>query len=348
MRSEASCTCASPDALDWIRRVFHQCVSSNAQLLGFYLGLFTIGCWLTAQVPQFLINYKTRRARGLSPIFLTMWLVGDSFNLIGCIASGDQSPTQTYTATYFVLSDTVLLCQYAWYESSTRRRTRAEGGYDEALLTPSRDQRRDLSVSTSTSSSASASASSDEDEDGYAARRGGRGAARPLSPVGGFVVAVAGALAVTATVFTSANNALTSSTSSPLSFEMVRDALSSDDCAYNANPTWMRNFGRIVGYLSTVFYLGGRVAQIMKNRRRRTVEGLSLYMFALAVAANVSYGSSILCRSTTLKELKNAAPWLLGSFGTVALDATILMQFFVFEKRRVRQNENGAGDDDAL
>jgi hypothetical protein len=166
--------------------------------------------------------------------------------------------------------------------------------------------------------------------------------------VGGFVVAVAGALAVTATVFTSANNALTSSTSSPLSFEMVRDALSSDDCAYNANPTWMRNFGRIVGYLSTVFYLGGRVAQIMKNRRRRTVEGLSLYMFALAVAANVSYGSSILCRSTTLKELKNAAPWLLGSFGTVALDATILMQFFVFEKRRVRQNENGAGDDDAL
>ena len=108
---------------------------------------------------------------------------------------------------------------------------------------------------------------------------------------------------------------------------VLRSALQVDDCEYNGNPQWMQNFGRGVGYLATAFYLGGRFAQIAKNRCRRTTEGLSLTMFALAVTANLAYGTSVLCASKSTAAVMRAMPWLLGSFGTVVLDLTILASF---------------------
>jgi hypothetical protein len=84
--------------------------------------------------------------------------------------------------------------------------------------------------------------------------------------------------------------------------------------------------GQIIGWASTGFYLGSRVSQIVRNWRRRSVEGLSLAMFGCAIAANVTYGSSILLRTYTWKELRASSPWILGSLGTVSLDALIFCQ----------------------
>ncbi|ABO95795.1 predicted protein, partial [Ostreococcus lucimarinus CCE9901] len=260
--------------LDWIRVTFRECVSDDVQLAGFYLALVTIACWMSAQVPQLVLNYRAKSARGLSPYFLLQWLAGDSFNLIGCVLTGDQAPTQTYTAVYFVLSDLALLCQYTYYERDGAR--------------------------------ARASASDDEGS-----------VSGPMSPVGGFVLAGAAALALTTMTTNSAGEA---------SNGMLREAMNVTDCDYNANPAWMQSFGRGVGYLATCFYLGGRLAQIAKNRRRRSVEGLSLTMFALAITANVAYGTSVLCASHSRADVIRSLPWLLGSFGTVSLDATILAQ----------------------
>ena len=78
---------------------------------------------MSAQVPQLVLNYRAKSARGLSPYFLLQWLAGDSFNLIGCVLTGDQAPTQTYTAVYFVLSDLALLCPV--HVLRTRRRASA-------------------------------------------------------------------------------------------------------------------------------------------------------------------------------------------------------------------------------
>ena len=81
--------------------------------------------WMVAQVPQFVKNIKQQRADALSAWFLAEWLLvrsvcsstvrsvleqiiavdasvaalqGDTCNLIGCLMTGNQLPTVTYTA----------------------------------------------------------------------------------------------------------------------------------------------------------------------------------------------------------------------------------------------------------
>ena len=61
-------------------------------------------------------------------------------------------------------------------------------------------------------------------------------------------------------------------------------------CAVSNNPEWEVLLGRTVGYVSAVFYVGSRLSQIYKNNFRRSVEGLSMEMFATAATANTLYG----------------------------------------------------------
>ena len=81
-----------------------------------------------------------------------------------------------------------------------------------------------------------------------------------------------------------------------------------------------------MGWASSGFYLGSRVAQIWKNWQRGSAEGLSLAMFGCAIAANLTYGAGILCRAYSWAALLASAPWILGSLGTVALDVAIFLQ----------------------
>lgn len=301
------CTCSSPDALDWIRVTFRECVANDKQLAGFYLALLTVACWMCAQIPQFITNFKAKSARGLSPWFLTQWLAGDSFNLIGCLATGDQKPTQTYTAVYFVVSDLILIFQFLYYELPSRGTRDVSVGLDPLSMDS-------LTEALTDNFDGRNSDSEDESEAGSPWRT--RERVGGLSPVGGFVI----------------SSALASSSAAEPMLGFAQ--FSVDDCEYNGNPAWMQKFGRAMGYVATAFYLGGRVSQIAKNHRRGTVEGLSMHMFLLAIAANLAYGTSILCASDSSEKIVRALPWLFGSLGTVALDTTILAQSRWFEKQR--------------
>ncbi len=48
---------------------------SYRDLAGFILGMASIGCWLVAQLPQMISNYRTKSAEALSPYFLGEWLL---------------------------------------------------------------------------------------------------------------------------------------------------------------------------------------------------------------------------------------------------------------------------------
>jgi len=78
------------------------------------LGYISMGCWLGAQFPQVIENYKQQSSEGLSLPFLCNWLMGDFSNLIGCLLT-HQLPFQTYLATYFTIVDCSLLAQYYYY-----------------------------------------------------------------------------------------------------------------------------------------------------------------------------------------------------------------------------------------
>ena len=85
---------------------------TTADAVGFYFGLASIACWLVAQVPQFVQNFRLKSAEGLSPWFLAEWLMGDTFNLLGCLMTGDQLQTEVYTAVYFMCVDMLMIFQF--------------------------------------------------------------------------------------------------------------------------------------------------------------------------------------------------------------------------------------------
>uniref|UniRef100_A0A383VI65 Uncharacterized protein n=1 Tax=Tetradesmus obliquus TaxID=3088 RepID=A0A383VI65_TETOB len=111
-----------PGANAFIEKYFADCVYNLRDYIGFCLGITAILFWLVAQVPQYVRNYKTKSADALSPWFLASWLLGDTTNLLGCLLQGQQLPTTTYTAMYFVMADVFMMMQYIYYGALSRRR----------------------------------------------------------------------------------------------------------------------------------------------------------------------------------------------------------------------------------
>lgn len=81
-----------------------------------YLSTISTCCWIVALLPQQWNNYTTKSVHGLSPYLLVFWLLGDTFNLVGCVLT-NQLPFQTYLSCYFVFSDLILDIQFYYYHT---------------------------------------------------------------------------------------------------------------------------------------------------------------------------------------------------------------------------------------
>jgi uncharacterized protein with PQ loop repeat len=106
----ASCQCG-PNANLFVQEFFSDCIYTTWDLVAFWIGMSSILFWIIAQLPQFISNWKNQTAEALSPWFLFQWLAGDSFNLLGCLLTGDQLATQTFTAAYFIFADCIIISQ---------------------------------------------------------------------------------------------------------------------------------------------------------------------------------------------------------------------------------------------
>ena len=53
----------------------HRPLRSERDLVGFLLGMASIGFWMVAQIPQLVANYRSKRADALSAWFLAEWLL---------------------------------------------------------------------------------------------------------------------------------------------------------------------------------------------------------------------------------------------------------------------------------
>jgi len=115
--------------------------------------------------------------------------------------------------------------------------------------------------------------------------------------------------------------------------------------------------GRISAWICTTLYLTSRLPQIWKNFVRKSVEGLSMYLFIFAFLGNFFYVASILTSPNLgLPEaeasafIKESIPYLLGSGGTLMFDVTIVTQSFLYRpkvhgrgRRASRVNEEEEG-----
>jgi len=98
--------------------------------------------------------------------------------------------------------------------------------------------------------------------------------------------------------------------------------------------------GYAIGWLSAILYLSSRAPQIIKNKKRKSVEGLSILMFFFAVMGNLTYTTGILLYSTEYNYLIAKLPWLLGSAGTFVFDFTLIGQFFYYKKTKYQEIKN--------
>lgn len=316
------------------------CIYNARDLTGFLFGMSSIACWIVAQVPQFITNIKRQRADALSPWFLAEWLMGDTCNLIGCLMTGNQLATVTYTATYFIFADICLITQYIYFQTLQHRRERLlrlphqrlnpdDPLYRHAVRRPASAHEETDTILPSQQSSS---------------RRSSGKAPRVLACLAVMLVlqsqwplqqAVSLDRGWQGQVMGHSSNRhlLGIDTLAPASAKGSFQAMSNQ-----ARPDWVRTLGTGIGWSSSGFYLGSRLSQIWKNYSRHSAEGLSLAMFACAITANVCYGLGILIRAYSWDVIYSSAPWILGSLGTVSLDLVIFTQGIVYASRK-RDNQ---------
>ncbi|KAE9409623.1 hypothetical protein BT96DRAFT_962232 [Gymnopus androsaceus JB14] len=108
-----------------------------------------------------------------------------------------------------------------------------------------------------------------------------------------------------------------------------------------------RIIGRIFAWVCTTLYLTSRLPQIWKNFVRKSVEGLSMYLFIFAFLGNVFYVASILTSAEVFQPapassefIKESIPYILGSGGTLVFDLTIVIQSFVYRPKPHRRHRS--------
>jgi hypothetical protein len=118
-------------------------------------------------------------------------------------------------------------------------------------------------------------------------------------------------------------------------------------------------WGQISGYVCAILYLGSRVPQLLLNYRRKSTDGISMLFFLFACLGNLTYVLSILvykprcegkhgacadgeARAIYGKYIAVNFSWLLGSFGTLLLDACVFVQYFMY---RVEDEESDEEDE---
>ncbi|KAJ4346738.1 uncharacterized protein N0V89_010670 [Didymosphaeria variabile] len=351
-------------------------------------GSVSIACWIDDIVvfsPQIIENWRRNSAEGLSVVFITVWLLGDFFNIFGAVLQG-VLPTMIILAVYYTFADIVLLGQYFWYEgfrltdkvSSSEESSEEED--DEAtlpserspLLSPSLRDRHDPSNGFRTAPRIS-------DADG---RR--RSSAHSTNSFRERFLSVSG---THLSPVTPLHDDPTSAPHKPAhrpqtSPSTVQTVLFNIGiiilvCASGVFGWWLSTtrspattppptesspetlhfniWGQIFGYICAALYLGSRIPQLLLNYRRKSTEGISMLFFLFACIGNLTYVLSIVaykpvCRKPNhCKEGEALAiygryiavnlSWLLGSFGTLLLDAGVFIQYFLYRKEDESDSE---------
>ncbi|TKY62782.1 vacuolar amino acid transporter YPQ1 [Spatholobus suberectus] len=90
-------------------------LSSVRETASFLLGVISVIVWVVAEIPQILTNYRTKSTEGLSVTFLITWIIGDLFNLFGCLLEPATLPTQLYMAVLYSIITFALGSQTIYY-----------------------------------------------------------------------------------------------------------------------------------------------------------------------------------------------------------------------------------------
>lgn len=255
-------------------------------------------------MPQLVEQWRLQSAEGIAIGFITIWFLGDVFNLIGALWAG-LLPEVIFLAVWFCIADALMISSYVYYtrifpkhhhhhhrrKSSRSRHERAHGdGETLPLLEQQPPLRRRLSAMTDIAL--------DNDSTSLFTKY--------VLPIV-FVVS-AGCLGF----FLSGSKA-------------DKNPIDDTPISYGA---------QIMGYLSALLYLGARIPQIIQNHKRKSVHGLSLLFFLFSTLGNLTYAGQILFYRSDSQYIILNMSWLLGSLGTIFEDSFIFLQFYMYKDSR--------------
>lgn len=378
----ASCAEEEKSCVGWIEKYFKDCVCSLSSEISFGLGLISLICWGIAEIPQIITNFQTKSGHGVSLGLLLTWVIGDIFNLVGCLLEPLTLPTQFYTALLYTVTTVVLLFQTLYYDywlrwwKSKGFEPKLEALVEEEIrkpLNPKADDDPSKPIPTAASiraaspridlyyMSARSLASSGTPPYGSAylgtARSGPSGfplqdssSEDDASPSRGRRHRAGAKPKGILSSSVGCGTVVIGSTSLPFQSRAMMEKhveLAGRKILQEAGVRALVGspYGLLLGWIMAAIYMGGRLPQIYLNIKRGSVEGLNPLMFLFALIANATYVGSILVRSLEWERIKANAPWLLDAIVCVLLDLFIIIQFTYYKryKRTVRHDEDACG-----
>ncbi|KAK5775150.1 probable vacuolar amino acid transporter YPQ1 isoform X1 [Gossypium arboreum] len=376
-RSQAYCVKENKPCNVWVERYFKDCLCNLKDDLSFGFGLTSLVCWGVAEIPQIITNFKTKSSHGVSLLFLLTWVVGDVFNLVGCLLEPATLPTQFYTALLYTASTVVLVLQSIYYDYIYRwwkcRRIIADNMVE--------DEKKPLKPGKPGSGIPIPKASQKPNprrEYYYMSARSLAGSGTP--PIGTYMRAAksgpsameldSGSSSEDESAHVSSKKSATQPRPIPRSVANYGTFLAASINLPLGSRAWMEArsgftsrrllhsllqehsmihsaFGQWLGWLMAAIYMGGRIPQIWLNIKRGSVEGLNPLMFIFALIANATYVASILVRTSEWENIKPNMPWLLDAAVCVALDLFIILQYvyYSFFRETVNSDAEDYGDD---
>ncbi|CAK9322831.1 unnamed protein product [Citrullus colocynthis] len=100
---------------EWVKNNMKYCLCSARDGVSLTLGMISVISWGVAEIPQIITNYREKSSEGLSLAFLLTWILGDLFNVFGCILEPATLPTQYYMALLYTITTGILVTQTIYY-----------------------------------------------------------------------------------------------------------------------------------------------------------------------------------------------------------------------------------------
>lgn len=291
----------------------------DSQSVSGITGSISIACWIIVFAPQIYENFKRKSLEGLSLTFIVLWLAGDVFNVLGAVLQG-VLPTMIILAVYYTLADIVLLWQCLAYGDGKNpdlihlspANPLNEDVLETAMSNEKRHNRRrnqgntteDLESSTTSIDSSISKSSSSQ-----------------------FQSFLINTLMVTLVIASGVIGWY-------ISYIKESKHHSKHPGKHNPEELIFDPLAQIFGWLCAFFYLGSRIPQIVLNYERKSCDGISFMFFLFACLGNLTYVISILSIDMSWNYLWVNSSWLAGSLGTLGLDFTIFIQFFLYNENK--------------
>ncbi|XP_051149846.1 probable vacuolar amino acid transporter YPQ3 [Andrographis paniculata] len=362
LRSESVACPVDKQCWQWTLNYMGYCVCSQREKLSLVFGMIGVVSWGLAELPQIITSYKKKSSEGLSIFFLVAWIVGDIFNVLGCMLEPETLPTQYYTAVLYLLTALLLFIQSLYYRyiypklKFNRRlqesvehymdlnaeEVRIKGLQPDSSSLPSSEESYYLSVPMPAKSFPEIQKPTVECFPALRSSDLDNSLETPLlsnvrSTKSVFLQKIKTTLCVVlfvSFILLTCNNGLAASGEGHVRgkvFQAGRKLLeSTTSTAPEAPGSESRVIGTLLGWGMAAIYLGGRPPQIYLNIKRGNAEGVNPLMFVLAIIGNGSYVASILLRSLDWSKIKPNLPWLVESSGCMFLDCFIVLQFLYF------------------